>query len=133
MANLVLVGEVIRELEQLGGAAFNFGPKYFANLFDADRERFRVAKQLVAGCDLAREIYLENLRLYRDGETTCAWCENSITELRHSRAIGDRLLHLSCAEKFDAEFRDWDAARVEITAAGRSAIAEHVATLEEVA
>jgi hypothetical protein len=84
---------MIRELEQLGGASFNFGPKYFADLDLADRERIRVAKQLAGDCALARQLYLEKLRLYcQEGATHCAYCMNALPELRHTRAIGDRIL-----------------------------------------
>jgi hypothetical protein len=125
MGHLVLVGEVIRELEQLGGASFNFGPKYFADLDLADRERIRVAKRLAGDCALARQLYFEKLRLYcQEGATHCAYCMNAHLELRYTRAIGDRLLHLGCADKFDAEYREWSAALVEITPAGRAALRE---------
>ena len=110
--------DTIRHLEEVGGAGFNFGCKYFADLELADRERLRTAKHLLAGCDLARAIYFAKLRMYRDGQWSCAWCENAFTELRHVEAVGSRLLHHACAEQFSA----WTAGRVELTAAGSAAL-----------
>jgi hypothetical protein len=95
-----------RRLEQIGGAAFNVGPKYFANLDDADRERRRIAKQLFNGPEIDREIYFEKLQKYVAGQTHCAWCENSISEMRRVEAVGDRLLHTACARHFDAFVAD---------------------------
>jgi hypothetical protein len=121
MGNLVLLKDVICQLEQLGGASFNFGPQYFADLENADRERMRTAKRLIAGGELARMVYLEKLRIYRDGATHCAWCSNALIELRHTRAIGGKLLHLSCADLFGRTYQEWSC-RVELTSRGRAAL-----------
>jgi hypothetical protein len=115
------LAEVIKRLEELGGAAFTFGPAYFSDLALADRERLRTAKRLLGGTELARTIYFEKLRLWRDGATHCAWCENELVELRHTRAIGGRLLHLGCAHQYDRSYAEWSGS-IEITDAGREAL-----------
>ena len=117
----ISLAAVIKRLEELGGAAFTFGPAYFSDLALADRERLRTAKRLLAGTEIARTIYFERLRLWRGGATHCAWCQNELIELRHCRAIGDRLLHLSCAHQYDRSYAEWSGS-IEITAAGREAL-----------
>jgi hypothetical protein len=118
------LSEVIKKLEELGGAGFNFGPSYFADLRDADLTRLRTAKRLLAGSDIAKEIYLEKLRMWRGGATHCAYCTCELIELRHARAVGTKLLHLGCAEKFEKEYSEWLGRSVTITDAGRAAL-EH--------
>lgn len=119
----VSVREIIAQIVAIDSAGFTVGPLYFADLFRADRERIRIAKQLATASDLARELYIEKLKLYRASATTCAGCEYAITEIRHSRAIGCSLLHTACAEQFDAEYSEWLGRSVTITEAGKAALA----------
>jgi hypothetical protein len=98
----VSLASIIAQIEAIDGNGFNFGPRYFADLELADRERRRTASLLLAGCDLARQIYLEKLQMHRNGETHCAWCRCALTELRHVEAIGSKLVHHACAREFDA-------------------------------
>ena len=94
---------LLRGLEELGGAGFNFGPSYFASLDDADRARIRTAKRLLATSDIERARYLETLTLFRGGATDCAWCSCRFTDLSAAVTIHDRLVHReSCREQFDA-------------------------------
>jgi hypothetical protein len=113
-----------RRIEQLAGAGFHVGPRYYANLDDADRERRRIAKQLFNGPEIAREIFLEKLALYSAGATQCPFCMCAITEIRRSRSVGSDLLHLSCAERFDRDFASIGSTRYQLTEAGREALAD---------
>jgi hypothetical protein len=115
------VGSILKKLEELGGDGFTFGPLYRSDLDNADRERLTLAKRLHHAGEIAQQVYFEKLTLWRRGETHCAYCLNELVELRHTRVVMDKLLHLSCAEKFDSEWCAWGG-RVEVTAAGRAAL-----------
>jgi hypothetical protein len=116
------VKECLAALEAIEGQSHWSGAMYYASTADLELARLRTARRLAGACEVARQIYLEKARLFRDGATHCAFCQNSIVELRRCRAVGKDLLHLSCAERFDADMRSWIRSHVEITDAGRAAL-----------
>ena len=96
----VAVREILQRIAEFDWV-FHFGPRFFSNLEDADRERLCTAQRLAHQSELARAIYFEKFQLFKDGNTACAYCKNAFVSLDGVTALGSQLLHTGCTEELD--------------------------------
>jgi len=127
-AGPVTVREILQQLESIDGASSWHGAIYYASTADLELQRYRTARRLAAASDVAREQYLEKLRLFRESGCSmgCAWCMASFTSLAECTVVGTKLCHHDCARQFDEFVSHCDESvdRYELTDAGRSVIAD---------
>ena len=115
------VKEILTELEAIERGSCFHGAIYYASTADLELQRYRTAKRLAAACSLARELYLERLKLWRAGATHCAWCMCELNGIaRGVEVVGEKILHHACARQFD----EFVSERYEITEVGRAEVAQ---------
>ena len=115
--------EILRVLALIDGASCWHGAQYYSTSGTQELARYRTAKALLLLDLTERARRLEVMRTWTTGETRCAYCENEFLSLAGVVAIGGKLLHSECARLHDREYAAWIQASIEITLAGREALA----------
>lgn len=117
-----LVMSILRTLEGIDGVGFRHLGSYCADLRDLETLRMRTARKLARLHEAERQARLDLYRAWTDGKVDrCIWCGCAFADLGSVTSVPGGYAHSWwCAFRF-TELR---AERVEVTAAGKEALAD---------